>query len=117
MVGVMSHPEDDQETAVGVDHRPFRSWMTSVKLALCFRGLGQISRASRSRSACERRGRLPALVIMNEGTPLSVTARLWPGCKVLTVLGQWKNSRAVTVFMWLTYASNTPIIKPGIGGL
>src|ERR1035441_540619 len=94
----MAHLEGDQETAVGVNHRPFRSRIAFVKLTLCFRGWGQISRASCSRSASALRGRLPAFVTMNEGTPLSVTARLWPGCKVLTVLGQWKNSRAETVF-------------------
>jgi len=52
---------------------------------------------------------------MKEGASLSVAARLWPGCKAFTVLGRWKNLREVTVFMWLTYVSNTYWLKPELG--
>jgi hypothetical protein len=92
--------EGHKEGRIGVDHRPLRARMPSAKLTLGS-AFGETSRASRSMSAIVFRGRLPALVTVKAGDPLSVTAKVWPGLSDLTKPAEWKNSRAVSVFMRL----------------
>jgi hypothetical protein len=88
----------NEEGRIGVDHRPFSARMPSAKLTLGS-AFGETRSASRSMSAIVLRGRLPALVTVKAGDPLSVTAKVWPGLSDLTKPGEWKNSRAVSVFM------------------
>src|SRR5207248_7232612 len=61
--------------------------------------VGEISRASRSRSPRVLRGRFPALVTIRAGLPLSVTTKDWPERRAFNTPGEWKNSRVVNVFI------------------
>jgi hypothetical protein len=61
-----------EEAGVGANHLAFRTFNAAVKLTVGFDS-GHIARASRSRSALVLRGRLPALVTISAGFPLSVT--------------------------------------------
>src|SRR6266436_3576700 len=84
---VQANMRRQQETGIGVDHRPFSSFRAAVKLTLGF-SRAEISRAWRSSSARVLRGRWPALVTTSAGLPLSVTMTDWPARRAFTMPGE-----------------------------